>query len=85
MHLQVREEISNEDKNVTGLSKVQQRYSSKNPADDMPVNAGEAHIAAAEAVCGFFVIESEKLKDRGVKDFSDILHTECMPTSSVAP
>jgi len=51
----------------------------------MPVNAGEAHIAAAEAVCGFFVIESEKLKDRGVKDFSDILHTECMPTSSVAP
>ena len=32
----------------------------------MPVNVGEAHIAAAEAICEFFVIESEKLKDRGM-------------------
>jgi hypothetical protein len=50
--------------------------SGKNPTDDMPVNVGEAHIAAAEAVCEFFVIESEKLKDRGVevKHFGDILH-----------
>src|SRR5437016_9096363 len=50
--------------------------SGKNPTDDMPVHVGEAHIAAAEAVCEFFVIESEKLKDRGVEveHFGDILH-----------
>ena len=48
----------------------------KNAADDMSVHVGEAYIAAAETVCQFFVIQSEKLQDGGmeIKDLSHILH-----------